>query len=249
MRHDMKPIRLLDSAWTKDADDKSPEYALAASFASWRIRGDMVPVDQYGNWDKHARVVWPPGNPLANLVEVARRRIVKGDTNSLADLRGRAHPGVVLATACMLKETFNLERFDAFLHGLSLVKSETSEQPGIQTWTEHFDATFWVLRAVVSPTAIEHTATKDVSAILAALRAGALDRAVGIALRRLRALQWSPIAPARVVAPRTAATYEAALLVPFPKTYEHHQIRRYLRAPEVSSAQRPSLSITPTQEY
>ena len=232
----LRPLRALDGEWFKAADDGSAEFALAASFSTWRLRADLEPHNGHG-WDPNVKVRWSHGAPLDNLVDVARRRLVRDGAEALRALAGRGHPRAPAALGALIGGAIDLRKLDDLLFGLALVTPPDFER------AERFaglDGTFHVLRAVTSPTLVEHRSAKDVVAMLSALDAGHADRAVGIAVRRVVASGWRSVAPMRLVAtldtPAKRAAYAAALLVPLPRSFEEPHLRRYLRQPDETRA-------------
>ena len=232
----LRPLRALDGEWFKAADDGSAEFALAASFSSWRLRADLEPYNGHG-WDLNVKVRWSHGDPLANLVEVARRRLVRDGADALRALAGRSHPRAPAALGALIGGAIDLCKLDDLVFGLALVTPPDFERA---ERAAGLDATFHVLRAVTSPTLVEHRSAKDVVAMLSALDAGHADRAVAIAARRIVASGWRSVAPMRLVAtldtPVKRAAYAAALLVPLPRSFEEPQLLRYLRQPDETRA-------------
>lgn len=228
----LRPLRALDAKWFEAADDRSAEFALAASFSSWRLRADLEPYVNFA-WDPKVKVRWSHGDPLKNLVQVARRRLVRDGAKALSVLAGQSHPGAPAALRALLEGTLDLRKLDDLLFGLALVAAPDFHRA---PHAIGLDATFHVLRAVASPTLVEHGSAEDIVAMLTALDAGLADRAVAIATRRIVASGWRPAAPVRVVAALNTsekrAAYAAALLVPLPRSFEETQLQRYLRLPD-----------------
>jgi CRISPR-associated protein Csx17 len=231
----LRSLRHLSSEWLTEADDGSSEFALAASFASWEPRAELLPLDARGNWDANVKTRWPHGDPLGGLVALARRRLVRGGHSAFASLAGRGHPRTPAALGALCDGTLDLARFEDLLFGLALTSPRVATRPlsmngeGASHADERSDATLHVLRAVVTPTLVSHTSHEDVLAILGALASRNAGRAVEVATRRLRASGWRPLAPVRVVHLGDPNAYAAALLVPMPRTVATRLTQRSLR--------------------
>ncbi len=228
--------RSLGAEWYTAADDGSTEFALAASFASWRLRPELEPYNGR-SWDLAIKVRWAHGQPIENLVSVARRRFVKDGDNAFQTLAGRGHPNGVSALKVLLGGAsdgygtrLDARKLDDLLFGLAMV---TPPDETIDVGDDALDATPCVLRAVTAPSRVEQRASKDVVTMLAALEAGQTERVTSIATRRLRASGWRPVAPVRIVTklhtPVQRAAYAAALLLPLPRDFETRCLQRYIR--------------------
>jgi CRISPR-associated protein Csx17 len=242
-RDRVRPLRRLSPKWFAAAADGSPELAIAAAVASWRIRPAIEPVDENDRWDDTARPVWTDRDPLENIVALARRRLTALDREAgLVPLAGDSSISHGHLRR-LLHGAIDLRRLTDLVFGFSLVAGgmlpRTSEEA-----EPYDDAVFGVLRAVTSPWFLaqdgRHPSPRSITAILARLSAHDVDGALEIAERRLKASGRPPKATIRQRGRhRSIQALAAALVIPLPQRLERDWIQRFIKEEESEDAPAP----------
>lgn len=129
-----RPYRLLRGLspdWCRFGDDGSPEFALAASFASWHgLRSELEPTDGF-RWVDTAKPAWTGGDPLRAIVHVAQRRILRADhAHEALDGGSRVHRAGHLCA--LLDGAIDRERFANLLFALAMVDAPEHARPPIE---------------------------------------------------------------------------------------------------------------------
>jgi CRISPR-associated protein Csx17 len=271
-REKVWPLARLSAEWYAAADDVSAEFRLAAAFASWRaveqsgtLRQHLEPVDPQGRKWVEATPTWGRGDPLANVVAIARRRLLNAPAREgpkkESPLAG-APTITAAAFAALLDGRLDRARFADLAFGLALLPFIPSGEPSEreQRPARHIPNVFCVLRAVTSPRFLadddkgQHPAPKVALSILARLAARDLRGAVELAVRRLRASGCHLIVPLGAMdnAPVPHAldfeALAAALVLPLPKTLERTLIERVAWRTDIAQDDAPQPSPEPEGE-
>lgn len=242
-RAQVPPLERLSATWYAAADDGSVEFRLAAAFASWaaspqqrRVRQHLEPVDPTASKWTEATPPWGRADPLANVVAIARHRLLSAPDQKVL-LRGAATVNAG-ALSALLAGDLDRARFTDLAFGLALLDtlpggSRVERDPRPQ----RISTVFCVLRAVTSPSFLaddegRHPAPKVMLAILARLAARDLPGAVDLAQRRLCASACHLVVPPDALhdAPTPADTdfdaLAAALVLPLPRVLEEDLVQR-----------------------
>jgi CRISPR-associated protein Csx17 len=227
----VRPTRRLSDEWMVLADDRSPEFQIAAAVASWNIRGLLTPVDELGRWTD-AHPVWVERSAMQNVVALARHRINRAESGVLP-LGGRPAISARALTA-LIDGRVDEDRLGDLLFGLVLVAPRAAVVVGEADEVDSVPPWFGILRAVCSPRVLavegRHPSPPDVAQVLARLEAHDLGGALSIAERRLKGSGRSPRAvlrPPKLQYPFSAIA--AALVVPLPHLLEDRLINRALQ--------------------
>lgn len=211
------PVPPLSATWISACNDDSTEFRLALALASIRgdghvedIRTNLEPVEpkgHYWDWtDKNRAVVWSSADLSRNLIAVLARRTMDAGRTGLETLPldSRSPASLADITTFLAGETDD-HRLEELLCGLLLLDSA-------QDWREHLAQltksperplllphTYALLKLVFLPRKLswpagtEGVTVKPEPEILGRLRAGDVNGAYAIAVRRLRASGFVPM--------------------------------------------------------
>lgn len=219
-RERVRPAPSLQAEWYRAADDGSTEMAIAAAVASWGIhdlrtrRGSqwnpirrlLEPVDlAKGIWGEE-RPDWTHANPLSNIVEMARTRLLDPSPQDQRKTDPSPHQEGVSVAAVplvggpfihgrhlgrLLSAKLDEVRLADLCFAVALLDFVPYPEPGDVGVPTQATAAYCLLRAAVSPRFLaedgRHPALKQIPAMLTQVLAGKLDGAVTRAVSRLRA--------------------------------------------------------------
>lgn len=231
------PIPRLRPAWVDQADDGSPELRLAVSLGlasaldhSQRrvdsVRAHWLPLDARGRLQvkdgrlaRDSRVVVHAREPVSDLVALVSRRMIESHArpwkDPLVTARGEgAHLGdiaAVLNNAVDLDRTLRLARAFMAIDRWNWTRRKYAAPRNV--WP---DEAWLCIRAALSPWPLVDggAAPPGELAIVQRLAAGDAERAVELALRRLRALGLPAAVRVAVADPATSRRWAAALAFP-----------------------------------
>lgn len=226
-RATVRALGPLSPEWFRAADDSTHELRIAAAFASWPdLKEDLA-------------VSWSHRGVLENLAEVALRR-VRRETRA-RPLEGRPFVTAEALDALLLGHV-DERRLEDLLFGLSLLRELPMLSVGPFAPILR-NPMFAVIRAVTSPTFVAtyaeedrgesvHPSLKTVASILVRLRAGDIQGALDLALRRLKASGMEVVAPLRAAGRRGGyeiAALRAALVIPLPRALEQGVVAPFFK--------------------
>lgn len=232
-REKVREIGPLSPEWLNAADDSTPEFRIAAAFASWRdLREDLA-------------TSWSHRGVFENLAEVALRRV-------RSETRARPLEGLPFVTAealdALLLGHIDEPRIQDLLFGLSLLRELPMPSQGRFAPTFR-NPVFAALRAATSPSFVEfftkggrgdseaatHPFLKTAASILVRVRAGDTQGALELALRQSRASGMEVVAPIRAAGRRgmgEIAALLAALVIPLPRALEQKVVAPFFKTKE-----------------
>lgn len=194
------PVPLLSEGWAAKADDGSPEFRIALALASLHADGlpmrvHLAPVDgRKPGWHPEGRlVVWGEGPIERNLIAVLERRLLAAEQQGAKDkpLRHTAAAGLE-DVALFLRRGADDARIADLLGGLALV--HIPRRPGPRDIAAVIPAAYRVLKPFFatddSLRYLELLPTEGrlplSGELVAKLKSGRIDDALGVAWRRLR---------------------------------------------------------------
>jgi CRISPR-associated protein Csx17 len=133
-RKGISPVPLLPLTWMGAANDRTPEFRLAAALASTGIREYQVPVRLRSprSWQPagNPRVVWGAGSLTANLLAVLRRREIDEALDNASPRRsGSVFTAYLGDIALFIEGAVDEERLSGLLAGLACCDWSGSRPP------------------------------------------------------------------------------------------------------------------------
>ncbi len=208
------PVPSLSSRWLTNADDGSPEMAVATALAGLHARqrrGDEEPnwimpmrahlaperTGRYPAWDENVahQVTWGQGTVEANLIATFQRRLLQAEQTSLDDKPlAAAHKASLAQVADWLAGALDTQRLAALLPGLMLVRIPGGGKAGSERGTPlpaayrllkpFFCTDAQLRRSRILPPDSHLAIPPD---LVRRLAAGTTDGVLEVAQRRLRA--------------------------------------------------------------
>jgi CRISPR-associated protein Csx17 len=204
------PAPPLSLSWLRATNDGTPEWRIATALASIQGAGERLgafrvhlePVSSPNKWDENSKmVVWSAADLPRNLAAVLERRLMEAERLNVPSLpltpRRFARPADV---AAFLAGTLDEARLEDLLWGAMLInwsKAGYSPSKVSQEDLQLLPRQFALLKLLFLPEPGLPTAQGKPlwpeASILAALRAGEVNRACELAARRLRASGYTPL--------------------------------------------------------
>jgi CRISPR-associated protein Csx17 len=237
----LSPVPLLSPEWLAAANDKSPEFRLAAALASINhkeigpFRRHLEPIDPntwhspWPKWSKTAddpNIVWGGGGLVRNLIAVLNRRMIEafrhgkqpGDAELLFPGKGRCCASLGDITA-FINGDVDDERIESLLRGLILINWR---HENILDAIRQFrgprepvpDAAYAMLKLCHLPHNIDGKAIRLTPSITRRAVSGDLSGATQLAARRLRGSGFSPAVEVIPSHRQRARRTAAALMFP-----------------------------------
>lgn len=204
-----RPLQGLTPRWLQECDDGSPEFRLAAALASigepgvGPLRTNLEPVEARGSrwqWaEDNPSVVWGGGDLVRNLAAVLERRLLESGRQNLD------HPGIRGRLAARLEDVREFlrgqvddSRLADLLWALGAMDWQAyapagSESEPRRAASREVPRAYALFKLLFLPHPVrlrglaEPIKVRVEPAVISRLRAGDLDQAVAIAVRRLRA--------------------------------------------------------------
>ena len=259
----VRPLNGLSREWLRHADDQTVEFRLARALASilpgqkdgqpqvevGPIRENLEPVEsrQRAEWKEAGRsFVWTSGDTLSNLLSVLERRCLDARMRGLDDLPlESAYAARLGDIAVFLNGSVDVQRIAGLLLPLSFVRHRRRpepEQPFEQRPPLDLPAAYAAMKLTLLPgnfTCPEFGEDRDISMepqLLAMLRAGRINDAHRVAIRRLVSSGLRPLSTTPGIADRSvlARRLAAALLFPLNKSAHKALAERSLIRPSMS---------------